>query len=338
MEKLGVGVIGVGVFGGLHARFYSEHPLLNLLGVADIDAAKAKKVADKYHTKAYTRFEELLADPAIKAVSIVVPDPLHREPAVKAAEAGKHILLEKPLATTVEDGKAILAAAEKNGVKLMVDFMNRWSPPFALAKKSIENGDLGELLYINMRLNDTVFVPTKMLSWAGKSSVLWFLGSHAIDLILWLVKDKVERVSCVSRSRVLKPRGIDTPDFYHSVLEFKNGVVANIENSWVLPESGPTVFEFTVEIVGTQGKLDIDTARNGCLINSTQGKYAYPDLFCVVEVAGKLGGFAHTAIDHFIQCVIEDKQPAIEKEAGLVVTELITKLEEAQKKGQPINL
>ena len=98
------------------------------------------------------------------------------------------------------------------------------------------------------------------------------------------------------------------------------------------------MFEFTTEIVGTQGKIEIDTARNGCIINSTQGKYAYPDTFCVVEVAGRLSGFAHTAIDHFIRCVIDDKKPAIKKEAGLVVTEIITKLEEAKEKRHPVSI
>ncbi len=338
MKKLGIGVVGVGTFGELHARLYSEHPLADLLGVADLDERKANKVADSYSTKAYTRFEELLADPAIQAVSIAVPDPFHKEPAVKAAEAGKHILLEKPLATTVKDAKAILETAEQNGVKLMVDFMNRWSPPFSLAKQAIDNGDLGDLLYINMKLNDTIYVPTKMLSWADKSSALWFLGSHAIDLILWLVNDDVEQVSCVSRSRVLKNRGIDTPDFYHSVLEFQHGVVANLENSWILPESGPTVFEFTAEIVGTQGKIDIDTARNGCIRFSAQEKYAYPDMFGAVNVAGEIRGFAHTAIDHFVRCVLEDKKPAITGEAGLIVTRIITNLEEAQQKRQPVRI
>ena len=108
MEKIGVGVIGVGVFGEIHARFYSEHRLTDLLAVADINEKRAKHVVDKYGAKPYTRYEDMLADPQIKMVSIVVPDPLHREPCVRAAEAGKHILLEKPLATTLEDGRAII--------------------------------------------------------------------------------------------------------------------------------------------------------------------------------------------------------------------------------------
>jgi predicted dehydrogenase len=331
METIGVGVVGVGTFGEVHARIYNEHPRTELIAVSDIDKTRAEKVAAMYNAKAYVRYEEMLKDPRINAVSIVVPDMAHRDPCVAAANAGKHILLEKPLATSMEDGKVIIEAVERNKVTLMVDFMNRWSPPFSMAKRSLDSGEIGDLLYVNMRLNDSLFVPTKMLSWAGKSSVLWFLGSHAIDLILWLVGSTVEEVFCTSTYKVLSGMGIPTADFYHSILQFRNGAIANIENSWILPDSGPTVFEFTAEIVGTKGKIDIDTARNGCIIKSTGGKYLYPDSFCLVEVQGQMRGFGHTAIDHFISCVAEKKLPWIEKMTSLRVTELITKLEESVK-------
>jgi predicted dehydrogenase len=331
MKRVAVGVIGVGTFGEVHARIYSEHPCAELVAVSDIDKARAEKVGAAYKAKAYVRYEEMLKDPRIEAVSIVVPDMAHRDPCVAAANAGKHILLEKPLATSVEDGKAILEAVQRNKVTMMVDFMNRWSPPFSLAKKSLDSGEIGELLYINMKLNDAIYVPTKMLSWAGSSSVLWFLGSHAIDLALWLAGSPVEEVFCTSTSKVLKGMGIPTADFYHSVLQFKGGAVANIENSWILPESGPTLFEFTAEIVGTKGKIDIDTARNGCIIKSTPQKYQCPDTYCLVEVAGQMRGFGHTAMDHFISCVAEKKAPWIENASSLRVTELITKLEESVK-------
>ena len=204
-------------------------------------------------------------------------------------------------------------------------------PAIFHGQESLESGEIGDLLYINMKLNDSLFVPTKMLSWAGKSSVLWFLGSHAIDLILWLVGSPVEEVFCTSTSKVLSSMGIPTADFYHSILQFKNGVVANIENSWILPESGPTVFEFTTEIVGTKGKIDIDTARNGCIIKSTRGKYLYPDPVLPCRGPGQMRGFGHTAIDHFISCVAENKAPWIDKRGSLHVTELITRLEESAK-------
>jgi len=338
MRTIGVGVIGCGTFGTLHARLYSEHPLAKLVAVADIDKARADAVARRYGVEAYADYNELLQRPDIEAVSIVVPDHLHRDPCVSAAKAGKHILVEKPLATTIRDAEAIIAAVEQSGVKLMVDFMNRWSPPFQIAKRSIETGELGDLLYVNMKLNDTLQVPTKMLSWASKSSVLWFLGSHAVDLLLWLVDNRVKRVSSLATWKVLASQGIDTADAYHSVLEFENGVVAFLETSWVLPNTLPTAWEFTAEIVGTQGKVDIDTAQAGCIRKFTERSYNYPDVFCSPEIDTRVAGFAALALDHFVKSVVEDKKPPISLEDALRVTEIIVRLEEAAISGKMVEL
>ena len=130
------------------------------------------------------------------------------------------------MATRLTDAEAILKATDRYGVKLMVDFSNRWNPPFALAKQAIQRGELGELLYMNIKLNDSISVPTQMLSWAGQSSALWFLGTHTVDLALWLFESPLERVHSVSRFRMLKARGIPTADFSHSRLEFQDGVVS----------------------------------------------------------------------------------------------------------------
>jgi predicted dehydrogenase len=336
MKPIGVGVIGTGTFGQLHTRIYHEHPEVRLSGIADINERTRERVASQFGVIGYARYEELLEDPKVEAVSIVLPDPYHREPCLKAAEAGKHILLEKPLATTLVDAEAILQAVERHGVKLMVDFSNRWNPPFALARQSIKRGDLGDLLYMNIKLNDSIFVPTRMLSWAGESSVLWFLGSHTVDLSLWLFERPLKRVLSSSRSRVLKARGIPTADFHHSRLEFEDGAVVNMENSWILPDTGPTVFEFKAEIVGTEGKIDIDTARNGSFVATTAEGYGYSDTFGLVEIEGTLQGFAQRAIDHFIDCVMKDREPQVSKASSLEVTRVIGLLEQSARSGRAV--
>src|SRR5260221_12490600 len=139
MDKIGFGVIGTGIVGGAwHAHVYSRAPRAKLVAVCDLNEQRANEIGKKYGAeKVYSDYRKLLENPEIKAVSIATPDFAHREIAVAAAEAGKHILVEKPLATTVEDAEAIVKAAKKAGVKLMVDFHNRVNPPFAGAKESI---------------------------------------------------------------------------------------------------------------------------------------------------------------------------------------------------------
>ena len=124
MRKTGFGVIGTGIVGGAwHAHVYHHMPKSELVAVCDLNGERAREIADRYGVQhVYTDYRELLARDDIAAVSIATPDFAHRDIAVAAARAGKHILVEKPLATTVEDAEAILAAVDEAGVKLMVDF------------------------------------------------------------------------------------------------------------------------------------------------------------------------------------------------------------------------
>ncbi len=332
MDKIRVGVIGVGLFGEIHTKIYSENRLVDLVAVADINSERADEVGTRYGAKSYYRYEQLLEDDRIDAVSIVVPDAMHRDPCIRAAENKKHILLEKPLATTYEDGMAIVNAVEKNKVKLMVDFMVRWSPAFYAAKESIDRGEIGRLKYINIKLSNSTYVPTKMLSWANKSSVLWFLGSHTLDQLLWLTGSEVARVYCLSKSEVLAAQGVNTPDYFKSLIEFKNGVVADMENSWILPNTSPTLLEFKAEIVGSEGKIDIDGAQHGAVRKATREKYLYPDVLGTPVIDGRMYGFAYAAINHFVECVLDDSTPKVSKESSLEVTRILTKLEESARK------
>src|SRR5690348_15085603 len=128
-------VIGTGTFGALHVQAYDRNPEVELVGLYDVDRESAQRVAATCSAPVpvFASIEELLAVDGLQAVSVVTPDHLHRDSGVAAAEAGKHLLVEKPLATTEADAQAIVAAATANDVLLMVDFHNRVNPPFVNA-------------------------------------------------------------------------------------------------------------------------------------------------------------------------------------------------------------
>ena len=338
MEKVGFGVIGTGKWGELHASVYASHPGITLAGVADEIEHRAESVAQAYGTRHYTDYRALLADDLIKAVSIVTPDFAHAEIAVAAAEAGKHILVEKPLATTLDDCRRIIDAAERNGVKLMVDFHNRWSPPFYKAWEALRRGEIGEPQYLYYRLSDTIFVPTEMLSWAAKSSVLWFIGTHSIDTVRWLLGDEVRKVYAVSRSSVLKGMGIDTPDYYQATLEFRSGVTAIIENGWILPKTTPSIIDLKCEIVGSKGALYLDASHSRTLEKYTEVQASYPDVLVMPTVHGERKGFAAESIRHFIDCVLHDRSPEVTGRDGLEVTRIVLAIEESARTGRPVEL
>lgn len=339
----GFGVIGAGTWGELHARTYASTPGAHLAALCDVDRERAVWLRDTLQSEAavYTDIAALLADPTVQAVSIALPDFLHREAAVAAAQAGKHILLEKPLATTEADALAILTAVEAAGVRLMVDFHNRWSPPFCALKAAFDAGELGAARTISYRLNDTIYVPTQMLRWSARSSAAWFLASHCLDTLLWLLdarsgQDTVERVFCVSRSHVLKARGIETPDLFQTLLEFRSGMVAHLENAWILPEGAPSVFELKCEFIGEKGAFYIDGSHHGA--QKIVERVVYPDALVAPRVYGRPVGFAAESIRHFVQCVNEGAAPMADGLDGLAVTRLILAMEESARAGLPVEV
>jgi predicted dehydrogenase len=332
-------IVGAGLFGEMHAKAYSTHPGAELAAVCDTNEARAREVAARYRAgRVCSDWREIASDSAIDAVSVATPDFAHTEIAVGLAEAGKHLLIEKPLATTVGECEMIVAAARKAGVKLMVDFHNRWSPPFHEAHSYIREGKLGQPRYAYLRLSNTTFVPKTMLAWASKSSVLWFLGSHVIDMACWLIGEWPNRVYSVSRREVLKQMGVDTPDLYASTLEFPSGAVATIENVWLLPESAPHIVDSKCEIVGTKAAIYIDTTSNRTLVIDDESKVRYVDVLGGPVVHGKQLGFAIESIRHFADCVIEDREPIAPGEDGLEVTRAAKAIEESAASGRPVEI
>ena len=144
----------------------------------------------------------------------------------------------------------------------MVDFHNRWSPPFYIAYENLRAGKLGKPRYAYFRLSDTIYVPLQYISWGSKTSVLWFLGPHCIDSIRWLFNDDVREVYCVSRKELLKSKGIDSPDFFAYIMQFENGGVATMENSWILSEQNPTIYDLKLELQCDSGTIFMNPSHS----------------------------------------------------------------------------
>jgi predicted dehydrogenase len=223
-------------------------------------------------------------------------------------------------------------------VTLMVDFHNRWNPPFCAARDAIRAGQLGRVRYVYMRLSNATTVPMEMLNWAGNSSVIWFLGSHCLDLLRWLLGAEVSSVSAVSGRGVLERSGVNTDDYVVATLEFSNGAHAVLEHVWILPPGGPTLKDFKTEIVGEQGTIYIDTSHNESLVIARSGTTSYPDLFAAPVVAGRVDGFVQKSIWHFVECVRDGLEPRVSGEDGLRVTEIGVAVLRAARDGGPVVL
>ena len=340
MNKVRAAVIGVGIQGSLHAWVYSSLPSVELVAVCDLNEQRAREIASRYKAKeVYTDYNEMLEKCDIDIVSVAVPDHLHKDPALAVIKSGRHLLLEKPLATSLQDAIEIYNAAKKHKVKVMVNFSNRWSPPFIHAKKAIEEGELGEIKYMYTRLSDTIYVPTKMLSWASKTNVMWFLGSHIIDLTYWLMnRPKVKKVYGVMKYGILKMKNIDTPDLITGIIEWENDVITYVECLWILPETQPSIFDLKFDIIGTKGSIHIDTSHNRCIQKYTEKSATYPNVLGIYDSFGKPLGFVRESIEHFVECVLQDKEPMVTIDDALMVTKIIEGILKSCKEGKPVQI
>ena len=339
MKNFKIAIVGAGVWGDTHAAIYREHPNVEPVAICDKNIEKAKALAEKYGLgRIFGSVRELLDWGDFEAVSIVTPDFLHADIAVACAEAGKHMLIEKPLATTREDVFRIMEAVKKNNVRAMVDLHNRFSPPFAEAKRLIEQGELGNLRSGYFRLNDIKWVATDMLSWSAQSSILWFLGSHSFDTLQWLFQDRATRVYTVSNRGVLDSLGVETDDTFLTTIEFEHGAIAQMENGWITPNANPCVNDIKCNLTGDKGMIAIDASNHNMIQFYSDQKVTVPDVIVRNQIHGRVKGFAYESIRSFVDQMAADKPFIVSLEDAARTSLAILAIMESAKTRMPVEI
>ncbi len=270
-----VGVVGAGIFGVNHLNAFRQLSYLGvaeLAAVAEVNEDRAKWVEENYGCRVYRDYNELFANPDIDAVTVVTPDHLHKPICIAAANAGKHVLVEKPLDVTVEGCQAMIDAARNANVLLQVDFHKRYDPDHIALEQRVSSGDYGKILYGTVCMEDRIEVPSEWLKrWAPSSSPGWFLGVHFYDLVRWIIKSNGKSVFARGHKGLLRDEyGVDTWDAINATVEFENGAVFTFDTSWILPKSFEAVVNQEIRLVGTQGVWEIDSQYRGsrsCLNN-----------------------------------------------------------------------
>jgi len=333
---LNVALVGCGIFGEVHASTYADFGGSNLAAVCDIDEGRAKGFAGKYGGRACTSVDEIAGDADIQAVSVATPDFAHRDICLTLARAGKHLLVEKPLATTVADAQAIVDAVDEAGVTAMIDFHNRYNPALTAVKERLAAGDMGQPLTMIGRLGDRIEVATDWFPWSGRTGPEWFLGSHLTDLTCWLFDELPVRVFAEGRKDVLAGRGIDCYDSMHIHLSFPRGF-ATLETSWIVPNTWPMVCDFYVSLQTTEARADIDLSQQGTTI--ADGKeYARPFLYGKTPVGVEDFGFMSFPIREFVRAVLAGAEAPVPLARGLENVKILAAAIESVETGRVVEI
>jgi predicted dehydrogenase len=298
-------VVGAGILGRRHARVFSEIDGAKLVAVADHSLERATTVAAAAGAQAFASIEVALDNVECDAVAVATPDHLHVEPVLTALNAGRHVLVEKPLATSVADARKLIDDAARRDLVLQVNYSQRWVSEYAWIKEQLDAGAIGRPLMIQSSKQDTVFVPAQMISWAAATSPIWFMSSHDIDLISWFLDDHVTDVAAREQRGVLEARGIAVHDGVDALLQFSRGATVALHSSWILPEAYPSITVDRMTIIGEAGAVEFESsgrrvacysARGGKVVNFTGPQTA-------TEVNGRIEGAFRQSLLSFLACV-----------------------------------
>jgi predicted dehydrogenase len=331
MNPVRVGVIGVGAFGESHIIAYNSLPYVTLSAVCDVNAARAEEIATRYNIPhAHTDFRELLENQELDAVSVTTPEDAHLAPVLAALNAGKHVVVEKPIATRLEDAKQMLKAARAAGVYLMPGHILRFETRFALVKDRIAMGELGDLVSITARRNRAKSLAKTYLRTHGVLEV----SIHDLDVILWYLGNRIKCVRAFQRNIFGHPH----PDVTFAILEFENGALATVENNWLLPMQSGVGINDAMQVTGTRGIANIDFVNAGLSLWRDDGYFA-PDVSYEPRVRGEMFGALKEELAYFTRCISEHQQPTVvTAEDGIEALRVALAIIESAEKEQDVML
>ena len=332
-RKVKAAVIGVGLIGEQHAETYAEYPRSELVMVMDLNPERARTVGER-HGVAYTTEIADVANSDAEVVSVATPDFAHFEPVMAMLEAGKHVCVEKPLATITKEAQKMVTLAREQKLGLTINLGNRWNPSIINLRDCIQAGEIGEPVMAYSRCADTIWVPTKMLSWGGKSGPQWFLFAHTMDMVRWFLGQEAQEVYAVGQKKILAARGIPCYDAIQATVKFEKSF-CTFETSWILPEAWPAIVEFGFTIYGSEGRLHYDGTQQGFELSSDKYKkhmFARPALWDYF----KLPYTWWEADRDLVNCVLDGGEPKIKAEDGVAVTAMIEAVEKSIEEGTPV--
>ncbi len=318
-----VAVIGTGIMGKNAVQVWRCHPDVEVVAICSRTRDRLQKIARELNVaNFYTDYRELLQKEKVDIVHINTPDSAHLDPSLAALEAGKHVLVEKPMTVDLREADQIVEAVERTGLKYQVSFNHRWLSVYHKVYEDIQQGKLGECLLGYAKKNNPIKVPTEWLPWAGSTTPAWFLSSHDIDLIRWWIGSDGAEVFATGVKNVLKEKGIDTYDAIQAQVRFQNGFFATFEACWIYSNVSPYTPDSYMQVIGTKGHVFMDRKAEA-IEEATQEAYVYPRTFLNYKIFDRWYGALPACMYSFIDAIKEDREPYVTARDGRAVTAIL---------------
>lgn len=304
MKKVKFGIIGLGWFGEKHAEALASIPQVEIHSICTRNEARLGEVATRFGVrKTFTDYHAMLADPELEAVSVVTMWDQHVAPTLAALQAGKHVFLEKPMASTLPDCDAIVSAANSARGFFMVGHICRFNPRYAAAKEEIAAGKIGRIVSMYSRRNLPAWVGASVLDKIGP---IIGDGVHDTDLMFWMSGSRA--VSAYAQT--VQFRNHANPDLGQVMYRLENGASCILEAAWCLPNTSPFQIDERLEIIGTEGSVSIHDTHPNLMIVDAKGARC-PDTTYWPTIHGQLRGALRDELAYFAGCVATGTKPCV---------------------------
>lgn len=338
-DTLRFGLIGCGRVAPRHAESVTQLADAALVAVADVRASRAERFAKEYRAVPYTDYRRLLERADVDVVSICTPSGLHAGMAIAAMQAGKHVVVEKPMALSLADADAMLRAADETGRKLCVVLQNRYNPPMQDLRRVVDSGRLGRLLLGSATVRwyrpQEYYEDEWHGTWAMDGGALMNQSIHHIDALQWLMGAPA---SVFAYTATLAHR-MEAEDAGVAVIRFRNGALGTVEGSTI---TYPENLEGSVAIFGERGSLKVGgTALNRKTIWKIEGELEHEKELLTRDQLdpASVYGTSHSAvIADMIAAVREDRPPKTNGLEARRSVALVLAIYESARTGRPVDM
>jgi predicted dehydrogenase len=338
MNTLGVGIVGTGWVSGEHVKAFKANPHTEVRGVVSRDQGRATVWAKEQGLttcQAYEQLARMLEDPSIKIVSICTPHHLHAAQAIAAAKAGKHLVLEKPVALDLASLRDLQAAVRASKVKTVVSFVLRWNPLFETLKALLADGVVGQLFYAEVDYLHGVGPWYAQYEWNIKKSIggtsLLTAGCHAVDGLRWFVGQRVVEVFSYANFSHRNPLAYEYEPNSVTLVKFEDGTVGKVASSieCVMP------YSFNIKLLGDGG-----TIRNNQVFSKRW--VGQKDWATIPTILPDSGDVTHhpfrPLVNDFVDCILSDRESHAGLDDAAETHEICYAAEMSMRENRPVSL